>query len=120
MARTVLVAVKDLLFGSKIDAAAKRIGLPLQWSPRFEKLGDVAVAKRPDTIIAALDEPGTLEELKRVRAELPDVRIVGFAGHVQVYVLREARALGIDEVLTKGQFAASVEQVLAREQADEA
>lgn len=117
MARSILVAVKDLLFGSKIESAAKRVGLPLQWSPRFEKLGDVAVARRPDTIIAALDEPGILDELKRVRTELPHVKLIGFAGHVEVELLREARALGMDEVLTKGQFAMTVEQVLEREKA---
>lgn len=115
MARTVLVAVKDLLFGSKIDSSAKRVGLELQWSPRFEKLGDVAASRRPDTIIAALDEPGTLEELKRVREELPEVRLIGFAGHVMKDLLDEARALGMDEVLTKGQFAVTLDKVLARE-----
>lgn len=115
MARTVLVAVKDMLFGSKIDSSAKRVGLEIQWSPRFEKLSEVAQARKPDTIIAALDEAGTLDELKIVKESLPEVRLIGFAGHVMTDLLAQARELGMDEVFTKGQFAVILDKVLTKE-----
>lgn len=118
MARTILVAVRDLLFGSKIQESGKRTGTPLQWASRFEKLRDVATAKQPDVVIADLGEPGMLEELAAIRQALPNTRIVAFAGHVQEAAFAQAEALGISELFMKGQFSAQVDKVLLRERGD--
>lgn len=113
--RTILVAVKDLLFGSKIEAAGKQTGTPLQWASRFERLSEVARARRPDTVIADLADPGILEELRAIKAERPEVRIVGFTGHAELAIIEAARQVGVDQILTRGQFSASVGQLLERE-----
>ena len=118
MAKTILVAVKDLLFGSKLQEAGKRSGVALSWAPRFEQLSLVAAARRPDVLIADLGEPGVLAELGAIRAARPDVRIIGFVGHVHEEVAAEARRLGLAEVLTKGQLAAQVDRILLRENGD--
>lgn len=115
MNRVILVAVRDLLFGSKIQEAGKRSGTPLAWASRFEKLRDVAAAKRPDVIVADLAEAGMLDELAAVKSAQPGVKVIGFAGHVNETALEGAAALGADEVYTKGQFAAQVERILVRE-----
>jgi DNA-binding NarL/FixJ family response regulator len=120
MPRTILVAVRDLLFGSKIQEAGKRTGTPLQWASRFEKLRDVAAAKQPDVVIADLGEPGILEELAAVRQSLPNTRILAFAGHVQEALFAQAEELGVNELFTKGQFSAQVEKLLLRERGDTA
>jgi DNA-binding NarL/FixJ family response regulator len=118
MARTILVAVRDLLFGSKIQEAGKRSGTPLQWASRFEKLSDVAAAKKPDVVIADLGEPGMVEELAAVRRALPNARILAFAGHTQEASFAQAEALGVHELFTKGQFSAQVEKILIRERGE--
>ena len=115
MARVILVAVKDLLFGSKIQEAGKRSGTPLQWASRFERLRDVAAAKQPDVVIADLGEPGLVDELAAVKQALPNVRIVAFAGHTQEATFAQAEAVGVNELFTKGQFSAQVEKILVRE-----
>jgi DNA-binding NarL/FixJ family response regulator len=115
MNRVILVAVRDLLFGSKIQEAGKRSGTPLLWASRFERLRDVAAARQPDVVVADLAEAGMLEELAAVKAARPGVRVVGFAGHVNEAALEGAAALGADEVYTKGQFSAQVERILVRE-----
>lgn len=120
MPRTILVAVRDLLFGSKIQEAGKRTATPLQWASRFEKLRDVAAAKQPDLVIADLGEPGMLEELAAVRQSLPNTRILAFAGHVQEALFVQAEELGVNELFTKGQFSAQVEKLLLRERGDTA
>jgi len=109
-----LVAVRDLLFASKIDAAAKRVGAAIVWAPRGTALSEVVRERRPDALLVDLGEPRVFEELRAVRAELPGVRVVGYTGHLQADLLDEARSLGLVEVLTRGQLSASLDDVLMR------
>src|ERR671923_95949 len=99
----ILVAVRDLLFGSKIDAAAKRLGVPVAWAPRGVPLSQTAADKKPQAILADLGEPGALAELKAVLAAAPGTHVVGYLGHLQTDLMDEARAAGVAEVLTRGQ-----------------
>jgi hypothetical protein len=114
----VLVAVRDLLFASKIDAAAKRLGVSLSWAPRNVSLSDAAAERRPHLILADLNERGALAELRAVRIRDPRTRVVGFLGHLQADLIDEARAIGVEEVLTRGQLAASLDDVLLRAAAE--
>lgn len=118
MANTILVAVRDLLFGSKIQEAGKRSGTTLQWASRFEKLRDVAQAKKPDVVIADLREADILDELAAVREAFPKARIIGFTGHSDEAGIARATQIGVDEIFTKGQFSAQVETILVRERGE--
>lgn len=110
----ILVAVRDLLFGSKIDAAAKRIGVEVAWAPRNVPLSLVALERRPPLILADLGEAGVMGEIRAIRARVPTTRVIGFIGHLRTDLMDEARAIGVEEVLTRGQLAASLEDVLRR------
>ncbi len=109
-----LVAVRDLLFGSKIDAAAKRLGVEITWAPRNVPLSIVAQERRPSLILADLGEAGVMSELRAIRARVPATRVIGFLGHLSTDLMDEARLSGVEEVLTRGQFAASLDDVLLR------
>ncbi len=109
-----LVAVKDMLFASKIDAAARRLGVAISWAPRTQPLSAVALERRPRVILADLTDAATLSELKKIHAEAPQTRVIGFLGHLQTGLMDEARAIGVEEVLTRGQLAASLDAVLLR------
>ena len=109
-----LVAVRDLLFGSKIDAAAKRLGVEVAWAPRNVPLSLVALERRPPLILADLGESGMMEELRAIRARMPTTRVIGFLGHLRTDLMDEARSIGVEEVLTRGQLAASLDDVLRR------
>ena len=115
MQRVILVAVKDLLFGSKIQESGKRTGTTLLWASRFSPLQEVVADRRPDVLIVDLGEPGVMDALRAVRDARPDLRIVGFLGHVQEANAAEARSLGVEELFTKGQFSAQVDRILVRE-----
>ncbi len=110
----ILVAVRDLLFGSKIDAAAKRLGVEIAWAPRNVPLSLVALERKPSFILADLGEVGMMEELRAIRARLPSTRVIGFLGHLRTDLMDEARSCGVAEVLTRGQLAASLDDVLLR------
>ena len=109
-----LVAVRDLVFGSKIDAAAKRLGVEVTWAPRNVPLSIVALERRPALILADLGEPSVMGELRAIRARVPTTRVIGFLGHLRSDLMDEARLIGIEEVLTRGQLAASLDDVLLK------
>lgn len=111
MQPVILVAVKDLLFGSKIDGAGKRAGIALQWASRFEPLRAVVAAKAPAVLVADIGEPGILEELAAIRGARPDLTMIGFTGHTAEDAMTVAESLGV-EVFTRGQFSAQVERIL--------
>jgi hypothetical protein len=110
----ILVAVRDLLFASKIDAAAKRLDVEVAWAPRDSPLSTAAAVKRPAVILADLGERGVMDELRAILAARPGTEVVGFLGHLQTDLTDEARAMGVGEVLTRGQLAASLDRVLLR------
>lgn len=110
----VLVAVRDLFFGSKIAAAAARLGVEVARPPRGVPLSTAALERRPAVILADLGEAGAMAELRAVLAAAPETRVIGFAGHLRVDLMDEARSIGVEEIFTRGQLAASLDHVLLR------
>ncbi|GEJ57293.1 hypothetical protein [Anaeromyxobacter diazotrophicus] len=109
----VLAAVRDLLFRSKIDAAARRLGVEVAFAPRGVPLAAAARERAPALVLADLGEPGALQELRTLLAERPGARVVGFLGHLRTDLRDEARGAGVEEVLTRGQLASSLDEVLS-------
>ncbi|HEX7622045.1 MAG TPA: hypothetical protein VF400_00630 [Anaeromyxobacteraceae bacterium] len=110
----ILAAVRDLLFRSKIEAAARRLGVELAFAPRDAPLSAAARGRPPALVLADLGEAGAMDELRAIRSELPGVRIVGYLGHLRTELRDEALGLGVEDVLTRGQLAASLDDVLLR------
>jgi DNA-binding NarL/FixJ family response regulator len=108
----ILVAVRDLVFRSRIQAAAERLGIPLRLAPRDAPLADAARALGAGIVLADLGEPGMLDALRAVRAAAP-VRIVGFLGHLQTDLARAATEAGVDEVLSRGELVQRLDALLA-------
>jgi hypothetical protein len=109
----VLVAVRDLMFRSKIQAAAERLGVELRLSPRGTPLSAAARELGGGTALVDLSEPGALDEIRQVKRD-GGVRVVGFLGHLEVELARAAREAGADEVLSRGQLVQRLDEVLRR------
>ena len=112
-----LAVVDDLMFTSKIRAAAGQLGVPLV----FARSADSAMAEvkkaLPKLVILDLDNPrsdpiGIVTRLKGDPA-LAGVHVVGFASHVKVDLIRAAREAGADEVLPRSAFTAQLADILA-------
>ncbi len=107
----ILVAVRDLVFRSKIHAAAERLGVAVRFAPRFGALEEAAREAGCGTVLADLTEPGALDGVRAAK-EVGRVRIVGFLGHLQGDLMRAAAAAGVDEVLTRGEFVRRLDDIL--------
>jgi hypothetical protein len=107
----VLVAVRDLLFRSKITAAADRLGIPLRLAPRGVPLAEAAKDLGGGTALVDLGEPGVLDEIRRMKAA-GGVRVIGFLGHLETDLASAAREAGADEVLSRGELAGRLDDVL--------
>lgn len=108
----VLIAVRDLLLRSRICEAAGRVGVAVCVARRGVPLSQAtADLGGRGTALVDLAEPGILDELRRVK-EMGGVRIVGFLGHMQVDLAAAAIAAGADEVLSRGQLVARLDDVL--------
>ena len=107
----VLVAVRDLLFRSRIHAAAERLGIDVRLLPRGTPLSEAARALGGGTVIADLSEPGALDEIRAAKAA-GGVRVVGFLGHLEVDLARAAAEAGADEVFSRGELSRRLDDVL--------
>ena len=104
----VLVLVRDLMFSSRISAAARATGVEIA------VLRDPAQLRgaRGRRLIVDLNQPGALEaSIEWNSASACDV--VGFVSHVDAETIARARAAGIDRVLPRSRFVEMLPELLA-------
>ena len=99
-ARKLLVVMSDLLFRSKIDEVARRLGLELRVAKSPEQLDRQLAAGEPALAILDLEQ-SALDPF------------LGFAGHGNVEASRRAREAG-STVLARSGFTAQLPALLAQ------
>ena len=112
----ILIAVDDLLFSSKIRAAAKQAGVAILFARTPADIIQQARVAKPSLAIFDLtsekiDSIGTIRALK-ADAELGGIRTLGFVSHVRADVVAAAREAGVDEVVARSAFAARLVEIL--------
>jgi hypothetical protein len=105
-----LVAVRDLLFRSKIDEAARRVGVGVRFAPRDRPLADAVRELGRGTLLADLNAPQAMDALRAAQAA-GTVKAIGYLGHLQQDLADAAAAMGA-EVLTRGQLVARLDVLL--------
>ncbi len=112
----IVAAVEDLLFSSKIRTVGRQVGADLTFARTPDDILEKVRADRPTLVLFDLNSAKTdpIATIAAIRAdrELVDVRIVGFASHVDADLIRSARAAGADEVLPRSAFASRLPAIL--------
>jgi len=112
----ILAAVDDLLFSSKIRAAGKHVGADLTFARTPAEILDKARAGAPSLVLFDLNSGATdpIATIAALRADpaLAGLRILGFASHVHVDLIRAAKDAGADDVLPRSAFAARLPEIL--------
>ena len=115
--RTVIAAVDDMFFASKIKATAKALGMVVSFPRTLPALLSLASEERPDLIIADLHnarlDPIELATQLKSDDQLSGVHLLGFFSHLNVDLQRQALQAGYDEVLPRSIFARDLASILA-------
>ena len=116
--RRFLAAVQDIFFAAKITAAAKRVGVNVDFIREEEKLLQAA-ASSPSVVIIDLNNSGLnwAELVRKLKAAspdggVPDVQIIAYLSHVQRDLMREAQKAGCDLVLPRSVFSQQLDDLL--------
>ncbi len=113
----ILVVADDLLFRSKISTVAKATGVVVRAATTADAAIDRAREDRPSLVLLDLDSRRTepFEVLRRFGedADLKTLNTLGFVSHVHVDLVRQARALGIGNVMARSAFVAALPEILA-------
>ena len=114
---TAVLLTRDLMIASRVEGAAARVGVSLRTSADSQD-ALAHCAEHPvrllivDLSAPALDMAGLVRELKVGPADAPFV--VAFGPHVHEALLAAAREAGCDEVISRGQFFAQIDEILRR------
>jgi len=111
MAR-VVCAIPDLFFRAKVLETAKSLSVDLAVARDADELLQQIRAEKPQLVLLDL-QAAAMQPLDTLVA-LDGIPTVGFLAHELVELRDQALAAGCGEVLTKGQFSASLASILRR------
>lgn len=115
--RTVVSAVQDLLFKSKILETADQLGIETKFPRKPEKLLESVRSERPDLIVLDLGSEHfrPLELLTELKSdpELRQIPTIGFLPHVEQELADAARAAGCDRVVPRGSFSKNLPKFIS-------
>ncbi len=112
----VLALVSDLMMQSQVGGAAQRAGVQLIVASGEAQLLARAADGAIDLVVVDLSHPGIdpvrlMQGLKPLLAE--SARTLAFGPHVHKPLLEAAALAGFDAVMSRGQFHATMDRLLA-------
>ncbi len=115
--RKIVAAVSDLMFTVKINDAAKKVGLRVDFVKSTEDVMEKA-KERPTAIILDLnfEAVGPLSLISELKED-PDnkkISLIGYLSHVQGELKKQAHDAGCDIVMTRSAFSQNLQQILKR------
>ena len=107
-----MIVVVDLLFQSRIRAAADALGLDARVADSAAA-SHVAIAASPALVVidldaAGIDVPATIRAAREAGA-----KVLAFGRHTEALALRAAREAGADPVVARSQLAEELPELLA-------
>jgi CheY-like chemotaxis protein len=108
----VVAGIPDLMFRSKVLETAKALAVDVDVARDADEIIQMVRAEKPRLVVLDL-QAQALRPLETLKSLL-GVPVVGYLNHELVELREQALAAGCGEVLTKGQFAAGLPQILRR------
>ncbi len=110
-----LFLTADLMFSSRVLAAANTLGKTLELVTSPDRLLDASTPAGVSLVLIDLTTPGLelASVVPALLAKAPQAQVVAFGPHVDDDLLRAAMAAGCHAVLTRGQFFQTYTQLLS-------
>lgn len=116
----ILCLVDDLMFASKIRAAAKTVGVDVGFERTNAGVLSRVRADRPSLVILDLNHaplrPIEIVAMMKQDADLRRIRTLGYVSHVDSDLITAARQAGIDDVLARSAFSTQLPAILKKGQ----
>jgi hypothetical protein len=109
---TGLGLVRDILFRSRIDAAAQALGVNVAYASTLEQALARCEELKPSVVFADLSDSNFPAGATAVGIKRGGARLIGFASHVDLKALRAAREAGFDLTLSRSEFTSRVAEFL--------
>lgn len=109
-----LILSTDLMLGSQLSGAAARTGVSVQSCGSADKLLETLMPDEATLVILDLGLP-TLDVaglVAAIRQRSPAAKVIAFGPHVHKQRLEAATAAGCDRVMSRGQFHATMDDLL--------
>lgn len=114
-----MAAVSDMLFASKVRAAAESLNISVEFARSADALFDAAKTDVPSLVILDLHDtridPFALASRMKADGQLRGVPLVGFFSHVNVELKNRAQEAGIDHALPRSVFTKRLGEILTGE-----
>jgi len=116
MQKTILVAVTDIFFYTKVRDALMAKGYKIERARTQPDIVEKASAALPSAFILnmndeRLDAFQALESLK-ANVGLKNIPILAFANHEEVDTFNRARALGVSKIVSRNEFSARTRELV--------
>lgn len=113
---TVLVAVNDIFFYTKIRDALKPHGYQLERARSQQDVPGKAGTALPAALILDMNDPAldglrALEEI-RTNARFKDLPILAFANHEEVDTWQQAKRLGVTKIVSRNEFSSRTRELV--------
>lgn len=114
--KTVLVAVSDIFFYTKVRDALLPRGYQLERVRALDEVTAKAATLHPAALILnmndlALDAFQVLERLK-AEAGLKKIPVLAFANHEEVETWKRAKELGVSKIVSRNEFSARTRELI--------
>lgn len=115
--KKIVAAVGDLMFTVKINDAARKAGLQVEFvkseKDLLEKAAEQPVAIILDLNFSAINPIKLISKLKK-NSQFEDISLIGYLSHVQGELKKQAHEAGCDIVMTRSAFSQNLPQILKR------
>ncbi|WHZ13360.1 MAG: hypothetical protein OJF52_000192 [Nitrospira sp.] len=121
MNSTILVAVTDIFFYTKVRDALRPQGYGLERVRNHDEVAEKAASLVPAAMILNMNDPGVdaFKALEALQADpmLRSLPILAFANHEEVDTWKCAKELGVTKIVSRNEFSARtrelVEEIIA-------
>ncbi len=116
--KKILAVVDDLMFTVKINDAAKRVGLDVEFLKSEHDVIEKATHEHPLLIILDLNNnsvhPLNLISKLKGNEHLKRISLIGYLSHVQGELKQQAQEAGANIVMARSAFSQNLQQILKR------
>jgi NAD(P)H-dependent flavin oxidoreductase YrpB (nitropropane dioxygenase family) len=112
--KTILLFVPDLMFSTRVEDAAKRLGYQASSVNANSDFGVEVARAQPALVVLTFDRSGDAWEKLVAVAHAAGVKTLAFGSHMNVDAFKRAKELGADEVVANSRMNAELPNLLQK------